>query len=238
VLSISSVIPAYNEADAIAGTVEAVTRTLAALGADYEVIVVDDGSRDATAAIVRDLGGRWPAVRVVSHAGNRGYGAALATGLVEATRELVFITDGDRQFDVRELADFLPVLAEADLVIGYRRPRADPWARRLYGWGWNALVNVLFGYVARDVDCAFKLFPRRIARELDVRSTGHTFSPELLVKARRAGHRVAELRVSHYPRLVGQPKGARPDAIVRALYELARVRLEPAGPRRPARPSR
>jgi glycosyltransferase involved in cell wall biosynthesis len=239
VLSISSVIPAYNEADAIAGTVEAVTRTLAALGADYEVIVVDDGSRDATAAIVRDLGRRWPAVRVISHGGNRGYGAALATGLAEATRELVFITDGDRQFDVRELAGFVPVLAEADLVIGYRRPRADPWVRRLYGWGWNALVNVLFGYVARDVDCAFKLFPRRIVQELDVRSTGHTFSPELLVKARRAGHRVAERRVSHYPRRVGQPKGARPGAIMRALYELARVRLEPAGPRpRPARPSR
>jgi glycosyltransferase involved in cell wall biosynthesis len=227
--SISAVIPAYNEERAIASTVESVVEALSTLVDDYEIVVVDDGSRDATAHIVRDLGTRFPVVRLVSHADNRGYGAALATGFGSATRELLFLTDGDKQFDVRELAGFLPLLAAADFVIGYRRPRADPRVRRLYGWGWNVLVNTLFGYTARDVDCAFKLFPRRVLTELNIHSTGHTFSPELLIKARRAGYRVAEMRVSHYPRLAGQPKGARPDAIVRALYELACLRLEVAG---------
>jgi glycosyltransferase involved in cell wall biosynthesis len=227
--SISAVIPAYNEERAIASTVEAVVGALSSLVDDYEVVVVDDGSRDATAGIVRGLGERFPPVRLVSHDVNRGYGAALGTGFAAATRELLFLTDGDKQFDVRELAGCLPLLDRADLVVGYRRPRADPWVRRLYGWGWNMLVNTFFGYTARDVDCAFKLFPRRILRELKVHSTGHTFSPELLIKARRAGYRVAEVRVTHYPRLAGQPKGARPDAIVRAMYELARLRLEVRG---------
>jgi glycosyltransferase involved in cell wall biosynthesis len=227
--SISAVIPAYNEERAIASTVEAVVDALSTLVDDYEVIVVDDGSRDATASIVRGLGERFPAVRLVSHEVNLGYGAALGTGFAAATRELLFLTDGDKQFDVRELAGCLPLLDQADLIVGYRRPRADPWVRRLYGWGWNLLVNTFFGYTARDVDCAFKLFPRRILHELNVRSTGHTFSPELLIKARRSGYSVAEVRVTHYPRLAGQPKGARPDAIVRAMYELARLRLEIRG---------
>ena len=228
-VSISAVIPAWNEERAIGSTVEAVLDALDRLVDEYEVIVVDDGSRDGTARIVRDLSTHSPAVRLVQHAENRGYGAALATGFAAATRELLFLTDGDKQFDVREMEGFLPLLGQSDLVIGYRRPRADPWVRRLYGWGWNVLVNTLFGYTARDVDCAFKLFPRRVLDELNVRSTGHTFSPELLIKARRAGYRVTEVRVSHHPRLAGQAKGARPDAIVRALYELASLRLEVAG---------
>jgi glycosyltransferase involved in cell wall biosynthesis len=226
VSSISAVIPAYNEERIIASTVEAVDETLARLADKYEIIVVNDGSRDATPRVVEELGRQRPAVRLVSHAVNRGYGAALATGFAAATREHVFLTDGDRQFDVRELEGFLPLLATADVVVGYRRPRADPLVRRFYGWGWNLLVNALFGYTARDVDCAFKLFPRRLLEELELHSTGHTLSPELLVKARRAGYRVAEVRVTHLPRTAGQAKGARIDLVARSLLELVQLRLE------------
>jgi len=224
--SISAVIPAHNEALIIASTAAAVDETLSRLVDDYEVIVVNDGSRDATPTIVEELGRERPAVRLVSHTLNRGYGAALATGFAAATREYVFLTDGDKQFDVRELEGFLPRLATADLVIGYRRPRADPWVRRFYGWGWNLLVNVLFGYTARDVDCAFKLFPRALLETVKLHSTGHTLSPELLIKARRAGYRIAEVRVTHLPRTAGQAKGARIDHIVRSLLELAQLRLD------------
>ncbi|MFN8633741.1 MAG: glycosyltransferase family 2 protein [Chloroflexota bacterium] len=223
--SISVVIPAHNEAPIIASTVRAVDDTLARLAHDYEVIVVNDGSRDATPTIVEELGRERPHVRLVSHAVNRGYGAALATGFATATRDYVFLTDGDLQFDVRELEGFLPLLERADLVVGYRRPRADPWVRRFYGWGWNFLVNTMFGYVARDVDCAFKLFPRRLLQEVELHSTGHTLSPELLIKARRAGYRFAEVRVTHLPRPAGQAKGARLDHIVRSLLELVQLRL-------------
>jgi glycosyltransferase involved in cell wall biosynthesis len=231
VASISAVIPAHNEERIIASTVEAVDETLAGLVDDYEIIVVNDGSRDATPRIVEELGRQRPAVRLVSHEVNRGYGAALATGFGAATREYVFLTDGDRQFDVRELAELLPLLAGADLVIGYRRPRADPWARRFFGWGWNLLVNAMFGYTARDVDCAFKLFPRRLLQSIQLHSTGHTLSPELLIKARRAGYRIAEVRVTHLPRTAGEAKGARVDHIVRSLLELVKLRLDVAGTR-------
>ena len=222
--SISAVIPAHNEAQIIASTVEAVDETLSRLVDDYEVIVVNDGSRDATPSIVEDLGRQRQAVRLVSHEINRGYGAALATGFAAATREYVFLTDGDRQFDVRELEGFLPLLSTADIVVGYRRPRADPWVRRFYGWGWNLLVNTMFGYTARDVDCAFKLFPRALLEDVKLHSTGHTLSPELLIKARRAGYRVAEVRVTHLPRTAGQAKGARVDHIIRSLVELVELR--------------
>ena len=229
VTSISVVIPAYNEERIIASTVEAVLETLVRISDDYEVIVVNDGSRDATPRIVEELGQRQSAVRLVSHTVNRGYGATLATGFAAATRDFIFLTDGDRQFDVRELEGFLPFLVSADLVVGYRKPRADPWVRRFYGWGWNQLVNILFGYTARDVDCAFKLIPRRLMSDIQIQSHGHTFSPELLIKARRAGYRIAERRVTHLPRTAGEAKGARIDAIVRSLIELARLRLDVAG---------
>lgn len=224
--SISAIIPAFNEERAITGTVIAIADVLAAHTSDFEIIVVNDGSTDTTASVVTALQTTIPSLRMVSHPTNRGYGAALATGFSSATRELIFLTDGDKQFEVAELAGLLPLLGTSDLVIGYRRPRADPMIRRVYGWGWNMLVNTLFGYTARDVDCAFKLVPTRIARELGLRSHGHTFSPELLIKARRRGYRVAEVRVTHLPRLLGEPKGARLDLVVTSLIELARLRLD------------
>jgi glycosyltransferase involved in cell wall biosynthesis len=223
--SISAVIPAFNEEAAIRTTVEGVARALREVGADFEVVVVDDGSRDRTASVVLGLRETLPMVRLVQHETNRGYGAALGTGFAAAEKELLFLTDGDTQFDPREIAKLLPRLEHADLAIGYRKPRRDPWQRRFFGWGWNTLINLLFGYTARDVDCAFKLFPRALLRELNVTSEAHTFSPELIVKARRAGYRIAEVRVTHLPRRVGEAKGSRPDAIARSLIELLRFRL-------------
>src|SRR5262249_17776455 len=152
-VSVSAVLPAYNEEAIIADTARTMARVLRDLVPDYEVIVVNDGSRDATAARVETVAGEGAAVRVIRHPGDRGYGAALATGFSAATKEWIFITDGDKQFDVRELAGFLPQMDGSDLVIGFRAPRRDPLMRRLNGWGWNRLVRLLFGAVARDVDC-------------------------------------------------------------------------------------
>ena len=223
--SISAVLPAYDEEEVIAQSVEAAVRTLEVLTSDYEVIVVNDGSRDRTAAIVDELAKRNPRVRLISHSRNRGYGAALWTGFTAAGKDLIFLTDGDKQFDVSELHDFLPLLDDADLIIGYRKPRADPWLRRLNGWGWNTIVNALFGYTARDVDCAFKLFRRSILERLEVHAIGATFSAEFLVKARRLGFVVRERRARHFPRSAGTPSGAKPSVILRAFRELIRLRL-------------
>jgi glycosyltransferase involved in cell wall biosynthesis len=221
--SIAAVLPAYNEEAIIERTVRHVAGVLANLVEDFEVIVTNDGSSDRTGAILSSLAAAEPTLnlRVVTHPSNRGYGAALASGFDAASKDLVFFTDGDKQFDVAELANFAPEIDKGyDLVIGWRRQRADPPLRLLNAWGWKQLVNGLFGYTARDVDCAFKLFRRQVWQSLTVHARGATFSAEFLIKARRLGFTLKELPVSHYPRTAGSPTGARPDVILRAFQEL------------------
>ncbi len=222
-VGISAVLPAYNEEAIIERTVRHVAGVLEGLTERYEVVVVNDGSRDATARVLATLAEQEPALplRVVTHVTNRGYGAALASGFDAAREELIFLTDGDKQFDVAELRDFLPAMRDdTDLAIGWRRNRADPPLRLLNAWGWKLLVNGLFGYTARDIDCAFKLFRRRVWESLTVHARGATFSAEFIVKARRLGFQVIELPVNHFPRTAGSPTGARPEVIVRAFREL------------------
>ncbi|MBN1425553.1 glycosyltransferase family 2 protein [Candidatus Fermentibacteria bacterium] len=226
--SLSVVIPAYNEAENIAGMLRDVLRAVRGLCSDFEIIVVDDGSADTTAHTVRELGRLHREIRLVQHAQNKGYGAAVFDGLVGATKELVFFTDGDRQFDVAEMEDLLARIEGSDLVVGYRSPRRDPFMRRLNGKGWSLLITLLFGYTARDIDCAFKLMRRSVIERLrdEVQSRGATFSAEFLVRAKRAGFRIAEVPVrGHRPRVAGNPSGAKPSVIVRAFRELIRFRL-------------
>jgi glycosyltransferase involved in cell wall biosynthesis len=221
--SISAVLPAYNEEAIIERTVRHVAGVLSNLAGEFEVIVSNDGSRDRTGAILAELAESAPDLhlKVVTHARNCGYGAALASGFDAASKDLIFLTDGDKQFDVSDLADFLPAMdARTDLVIGWRRNRADPPMRLLNARAWKMLVNGLFGYTARDVDCAFKLFRRQVWQSLTVHARGATFSAEFLVKARRLGFTVKELPVGHYPRTAGSPTGARLHVIVRAFLEL------------------
>lgn len=224
--SVSAVLPAYNEEAVIEQTVRHVAEVLRGLVDDFEVVVTNDGSRDRTGEILRHLR-EDPALRlrVVTHERNRGYGAALASGFDAARGNLIFMTDGDKQFDVAEVVNFLPVLERgADLAIGWRRKRSDPPMRLLNAWGWKLLVNDLFGYTARDVDCAFKLFCREVWESVTVHARGATFSAEFLVKARRLGFRVVELPVSHFPRTAGSATGARPAVIARAFKELVQLR--------------
>lgn len=225
VLSISAVLPAYNEEQVIAASAAAMVKTLESLNADYEVIIVNDGSRDRTAEIVTQLGIENPRIRLVTHEVNQGYGAAVWTGFLSAEKDLVFLTDGDKQFDVDELKLLLPMMDGADMAIGYRAKRADPPLRLLNAWGWKLLVNTLFGYTARDIDCAFKLFRRRILDRVEVHSRGATLSAEFLIKARRLGYIIRERPVSHYPRPAGQATGAKPAVILRAFRELWQLRL-------------
>jgi glycosyltransferase involved in cell wall biosynthesis len=220
------VLPAYNEEQNIPRTVANVAEAMAGVTDDYEILVVNDGSRDRTAEVTRALSAQYPQVRLVEHKVNQGYGAALYTGFTSARKELVFMTDGDAQFDVREITRLLPLLADADLAIGYRNPRRDPPHRLLYAKGWNILITLLFGHVARDVDCAFKLFRRSILDDFYVRSRGATFSTEFLVRAQRSGHRIREAGVTHLPRRAGKPTGGRPDVVIRAFKELIRFRWQ------------
>ncbi len=226
--SITVAMPAYNEAENIKAMVQDVIQVMDPLADDYEIIVVDDGSRDGTGKVVQSLEQRYPQVRLVQHEVNQGYGAAVFSGLTSASKELVFFTDSDRQFDLHEIEKLLAHIDEYDLVIGYRAPRRDPFMRLVNAWGWKTLINLLFGYTARDVDCAFKLMRRQVIERIkdEVASRGATFSAEFLVRAKRAGFRIREVPISgHRPRVAGSPTGARSDVIIRAFKELFRFRM-------------
>ena len=226
--SISLVMPAYNEADNIEPMVAEATPALEANADSHEIIVVDDGSADETAAVTRRVMESYPNVRLVEHPVNKGFGAAVFSGFTSAEKDWIFYTDADRQFVLSELERFVPYMDEADLIAGYRAPRRDPFMRVFYGKGWSALCTLMFGYTVRDVDCGFKLFRREIIESLapQIASRGATFSIEWLVRAKRAGYRFVELPVTHQPRVAGSQTGANIDVIVRAFRELTQVRLQ------------
>jgi len=226
--SISLVLPAYNEAENIEPLVAEAVPSLEAVSDDFEIIVVDDGSADDTAAVTRKVMASNAHVRLIEHPVNQGFGAAVLTGFSSAEKDWIFYTDADRQFVLSELGHFVPLMEQADLIAGYRAPRRDPFLRVFYGKGWSTLCTLVFGYTVRDVDCGFKLFRREIIEQLapTIRSRGATFSIEWLARAKRAGYRFTELPVSHRPRVAGSQTGANISVIVRAFRELVQVRLQ------------
>ena len=226
--SVSLVMPAHNEAENIEPVVTEAVPALAAVSDDFEIVVVDDGSKDDTAGVTRRLMDTEPHLRLVQHPVNKGFGAAVLTGFTSASKDWILYTDADRQFVLAELAQFMPFTDKADLIAGYRAPRRDPFLRVLYGKGWSMLCTLFFGYTVRDVDCGFKLLRRTIIDELagKIESRGATFSIEWLVRAKRAGYRFVELPVTHRPRVAGSQSGARLKVIVRAFRELFRLRLQ------------
>ncbi|MFQ5811931.1 MAG: glycosyltransferase family 2 protein [Anaerolineae bacterium] len=225
-LSMSVVLPAYNEEENVGQAVRSVLEVMQPITPSYEVIVVDDGSRDRTSEVVEELAESYPQVRLVRHEVNRGYGGALNSGFKAATRDLIFFTSSDNQYDVAEVKKLLPYIESAELVIGYRADRRDPFVRRLFAWGWTTLVNLLFGYVSRDIDCAFKLFRREILSQINITSKGAMIDTELLVGAKRRGFSIVEVPVSHFPRLAGEQTGANIRVILRAFKDLFKFRLQ------------
>ena len=219
--------PALNEEDNIAPIVDEALVVLPRFADDLEVTVVDDGSSDRTGAIADELARKDPRVRVIHHGTRRGYGGAVRSGLLSATKPWIFFTDGDRQFALEDLERLVEVADGADAVVGYRIKRADPARRLFVAWVYNRLIRLLFGGGWRDVDCAFKLFRRDVFARVPlerVRSNGAFFSPELLITLRRAGVRVRQVGVRHFPRTAHEPKGASPRVILRAIRDLLRLR--------------
>jgi glycosyltransferase involved in cell wall biosynthesis len=240
---LSIVLPCHDEAENVERAIDEAT-TAGELVADaHEVIVVDDGSADATRDLAAARAAEDPRVRVLVHDVNRGYGAALRTGFAAARLEWIFLTDADLQFDMSELARFAPLAPSSDIVAGYRVHRADPPHRLLNAAAWNLLVRRTFDVPVRDVDCAFKLMRRDLVQRLPLSAEGAVVSTELVVRAQQAGARIAETGVHHRPRAAGDATGASPRVILRAFGELRQLRAElrsheVTGPARPAaRPS-
>jgi glycosyltransferase involved in cell wall biosynthesis len=218
--SLSVVMPAHNEEVAIATTVRSVVEAISRWTTDFEVIVVNDGSRDGTRAIVEEIVTEDPRVRLINHEVNQGYGAALVSGFEAVSRELVFFMDSDGQFDIHDLEGFFPLIEHYDAVLGYRINRQDTWVRKLNAWGWKMLVWLVFKLPVRDVDCAFKLYRAKFFAQHRLETRGAMINTEILYKFRRAGYTYVEVGVRHLPRRGGKATGAKPAVIVRAFREM------------------
>jgi len=227
--ALSYFFPAHNEEANLEELVEEALAVLPALAGRFEIIAVDDGSRDGTPAIADRLAAAHPdVVRVVHHPTNLGYGAALRSGFRAARYDLVCFTDGDRQFRVADLGRLTSRLLESDapdVVAGYRIRRADPPIRAIYARLYRLANRVLFGVRVRDIDCACKLFRQAALEGVRVESGGAFFSAELLIKLRAGGRSIGEVGVPHHPRVAGSPTGAKPSVIWRAVKDFWGLRL-------------
>jgi len=223
---LSLVFPAFNEADNLPALLASAVSIGEELALDFEIVIVDDGSRDRSADLLAAWCTRDGRIRVLHHARNRGYGAALRAGLREARGELVFFSDADLQFELSEIRQLLAHSDEFEIVAGYRAPRRDPWLRRLIAGVWGGLMRTLFDLPVRDIDCAFKIFHRDVLDAIPIESIGAFVNTEILARARAAGFRIKQIPVSHRRRRSGRQSGAHPRVIARALIELAQLYAE------------
>jgi glycosyltransferase involved in cell wall biosynthesis len=216
--------PCYNEEANVERTTLAALKMCRRVSPDFEIIIVNDGSRDRTGEIADRLAEQFPGeVRAVHNHPNQGYGGALQRGFREATKDWVFYTDGDGQFDFEEIDVLLPLMEHYDIVSGYRLDRKDPLIRRINAFCWTTLVNVLFGLWLRDIDCAFKIYPRSLFGRIEMKSRGALIDTEILARAKRLGYTIGQVGVHHFPRLAGTQTGANFRVILRAFKELFRL---------------
>ena len=221
--TMSVIFPAFNEEGNIRRTVDAALTVLPKVAMSWEIIVVDDGSSDATAAICDDLKARYPEIHMIRHGRNRGYGAALKSGIMAAKYDLIFFSDSDGQFDLRELQQLICWSEDYDIVAGCRAKRQDPLHRRINALGWNILVRLVLGIKIRDIDCAFKLFRREVFDQVQIRCVGAMVNTEILAQATRLGMRIHQVKVNHFPRRHGKQSGANVHVIIKAFRELWRL---------------
>jgi glycosyltransferase involved in cell wall biosynthesis len=203
-VGLSIFFPAYNDSGTIASLVITARQAAERLTSDFEIIVVDDGSVDATRAIADELARTYPDVRVIHHGTNRGYGGALRSGFLGARKEWIFYTDGDAQYDPAELAALWPHMAGADLVNGYKISRSDPLHRKILGRTYHHLASILFGLRVRDIDCDFRLIRRSVFDRIRLERDSGVICLEMMKKITDAGFRITEVPVHHYHRAFGK----------------------------------
>jgi glycosyltransferase involved in cell wall biosynthesis len=217
--SFSLVLPAHNEAENIETVVRQAIETLPTFFDAFEIIVVDDGSRDDTGEIVDRLSRDDARVRVIHHAKNRGYGGALMSGFEASAGDRVMFMDADRQFDIADIERLYPFIPSHEIVAGFRMLRQDDLHRRVFAEIFNLVARLLFGVHLRDIDCAFKVFDGELIRSLQLASPGALINTEIQAKARRQGARLQQVGVRHFPRVAGEATGGNPRVIARAMKE-------------------
>lgn len=219
-LSLSIVLPAYNEEKNLPGVVERIIEVSNKLNLDSEIIIVDDGSTDKTREIIKDLEKKQLGIKGVFHERNKGYGDALISGFQKASKDYIFFMDADNQFDFGEIKKLLPYISDFDVVTGYRGKRADPLVRKINAAVFNLAVKILFDLGVKDIDCAFKIYKNDILKNIDFETGGALINTEILLKAKMAGARIKQVGIGHHPRMHGEQTGADIGVIFRAFREI------------------
>lgn len=223
-MKVSLFFPAYNEEANIEKSVRQAVEVLDKCGLeDYEVIVVNDGSKDRTLEIGEQLAQENPRVRVVSNNPNKGYGGALITGFESAKYPVVMYCGADLQFDLGEIPKFLEHIEGHDAVLGYRAKRNDPFIRRANAFMWGTLVKTVLGFRVKDVDCGFKAYKKDVLEQVSHTSNGAMIDTEVLASFFKKGFKAIEIPVAHFPRVAGSSTGANIKVIVKAFKDLAQL---------------
>ncbi len=237
--SVSIFYPCYEDWGTMGSMVLLTLNTIDRLGIDGDVTIVDDGSGRHTQDLLEEIQRRFPEVRILRHPKNRGYGGALRSGFAAASREWIFYTDGDAQYDVRELRHLLDhARPDVDVVQGYKITRHDPFHRVVIGRVYHWIVKIAFGLELRDVDCDFRLLRRSIFDDIDLESDSGVICAEMMIKIQRGGYRVVEVPVHHYQRAHGKSQFFNLRRIARVAWQLSGLwcrhvllrPLQPAGP--------
>ncbi len=220
--TISIFFPMYNEEENIRASVEAAHQVLPEISREYEIIIVNDASEDRTGQIADELAAADARVKAVHHAKNRGLGAAIRSGLGASRCEVVVYTDGDLPCDLGYIKEALPLLGQADVVIGYRTTRRENLLRGIYTSAYNFLIRALFRIRVRDVNFAFKVFTRPVVEAMDLRSEGSFIDAEMLAEVVRHGFRIEQIPIIYTPRVAGVSTLAKPRIILRIFGEMFR----------------
>lgn len=222
--SLSVFLPAYNEEDSIASAVEGVVEVLKSLAIDWEVLVINDGSKDKTAEVVKSLEKKYPNVRLINHEVNKGYGHVLKTGFAQAKYPWVAFVDSDGQFDFAEIKKLIEKTDEADVILGYRLNRADPFRRGIFTWGWKMLAFMLLGLNVRDYSCGFKLVKKKVIEDISpIESEEKVTQIEMLIKVQKRGYKFAEVGVHHYARKAGVATGANLSVVKKSFTDMLKL---------------
>lgn len=220
--SISVFFPAYNDEDTIGDMILTAKHILEKLTDDYEIIVVDDNSPDNSGKIADGFAQKFKEVKVIHHKFNKGYGGALRSGFANAKKELIFYTDGDGQYDVKELEKLIPLIEDADVVTGYKIKRSDALYRIIAGRLYHWIVRILFNLKLKDIDCDFRLFRRHVFDKIKLESNSGIICVEMMKKIQKAGFKIKEAPVHHYPRVSGTSQFFNVKRIFRVFVGLAK----------------
>lgn len=224
--SISFFAPAFNEETNIEQFIEKADKALSKITDNYEIIIINDGSKDKTKEILESLKEKYKNLKVINYEINKGYGEVLKSGFKASKKDLIVFTDSDLQLDVSEISSFLNYINEFPVVIGYRINRQDSIIRRFNAFGWKVLMRIMLGLKAKDINCAFKMFRKEVVDKINLKSSGALVSAELLTKIKNKGYKIKEIPVNHYPRISGKQTGNNIKVILKAFKELLFLRKD------------